>query len=113
MGPNSEAKKCESWFVCIESKSFCAAVECVDRGLDPFEHNLVVADRDRSDATVCLAVSPAMRAKGVGNRCKVSDIPDGMRYVMARPRIGRYVGCGRTYGICLRYVIPATSTYAP
>lgn len=56
-------------FLCIDLKSFYASVECVERGLDPFTTNLVVADPDRSVSTICLAITPAM--KKLGNR-KVS-----------------------------------------
>mgnify|MGYP001160443975 FL=1 len=46
-------------FLCIDLKSFYASVECVERGLDPFTTNLVVADPDRSVSTICLAITPA------------------------------------------------------
>ena len=55
-------------YCCIDLKSFYASVECVERGLDPFKVNLVVADPDRSEGTVCLAVSPALTALGVKKR---------------------------------------------
>lgn len=51
-------------YVCIDLKSFYASVECVERGLDTMTTNLVVADPDRSEKTICLAVSPAMKALG-------------------------------------------------
>ena len=49
-------------YVCIDLKSFYASVECVDRGLDPFSTNLVVADPSRGKGALCLAISPAMKA---------------------------------------------------
>ena len=52
-------------YICIDLKSFYASVECVERGLDPMTANLVVADPDRGDKTICLAVSPALKKKGV------------------------------------------------
>ena len=52
-------------YVCIDLKSFYASVECRERGLDPMTTNLVVADPERTDKTICLAVSPAMKALGV------------------------------------------------
>ena len=58
-------------YVCIDLKSFYASVECVDKGWDPFTTNLVVADPDRSEKTICLAVSPAMKKLGVPGRCRV------------------------------------------
>ena len=51
-------------YVCIDLKSFYASVECRERGLDPMTTNLVVADPERTDKTICLAVSPAMKALG-------------------------------------------------
>ena len=56
-------------YLCIDQKSFYATVECVARGLDPMKTNLVVADPTRSENTICLAVSPSMKALGVKNRC--------------------------------------------
>ena len=58
-------------YLCIDLKSFYASVECVERGLDPMTTRLVVADPERSDKTICLAVSPALKAMGVKNRCRV------------------------------------------
>ena len=58
-------------YVCIDLKSFYASVECRERGLDPMTTNLVVADPERSDKTICLAVSPAMKKLGVPGRCRV------------------------------------------
>ena len=52
-------------FLCIDLKSFYASVECVERGLDPFTTNLVVADPDRSVSTICLAITPAMKKLGM------------------------------------------------
>ena len=51
-------------YVCIDLKSFYASVECRERGLDPMTTNLVVADPERSDKTICLAVSPAIEKTG-------------------------------------------------
>ena len=50
--------------ICIDLKSFYASVECVERGLDPFKTNLVVADPTRSKSTICLAITPAKKALG-------------------------------------------------
>lgn len=94
-------------YLCIDLKCFYASVECVDRGYDPFEHRLVVADPSRGEKTICLAVSPAMKAAGVRNRCRVFEIPPGITYEMARPRMRRYmeVSAG-IYGRYLRYFSP-------
>jgi len=72
----------ERTYMCFDLKSFYASVECVERGLDPFEACLVVADPSRGERSICLAVSPAMKAKGVpgvkiifGHALKNSLIP--------------------------------------
>jgi DNA polymerase V len=92
-------------YVCIDLKSFYASVECVERGLDPFECNLVVADPERTKTTICLAISPAMKALGVKNRCRVYEIPEGIDYIMAPPRMRRYMEVStQIYGIYLTYV---------
>lgn len=65
----------EHYYLCIDLKSFYASVECVERGLDPMTTNLVVADPERSDKTICLAVSPSMKQLGVRNRCRVLKYP--------------------------------------
>ena len=51
----------EKAYLCIDLKSFYASVECVERGLDPMTTRLVVADPTRTDKTICLAVSPALK----------------------------------------------------
>lgn len=92
-------------YVCIDLKSFFASVECVARGLDPFSANLVVADPDRTEKTICLAVSPAMKKLGVPGRCRVFEIPKNIEYIMAVPRMQTYIETSaRIYGIYLRYI---------
>lgn len=94
-------------YLCIDLKTFYASVECVARGLDPFTTNLVVADPARTEKTICLAVSPAMKALGVRNRCRVFEIPKGIDYIMAKPRMRHYMEVSaQIYGIYLRYVSP-------
>jgi len=79
----------------------------VERGLDPMKTNLVVADPDRSDKTICLAVSPSMKALGVKNRCRVFEIPPNIDYIMAQPRMQKYVDyAAEIYGTYLRYISP-------
>ena len=91
-------------FLCIDLKSFYASVECVERGLDPLSTNLVVADPERSDKTICLAVSPSMKKLGVSNRCRVFEIPKTINYIMATPRMKKYIEySAEIYGIYLRY----------
>ena len=62
-------------YFCIDLKTFFASVECVERGLDPFKTDLVVADPDRGRGSICLAISPSMKNKGIKNRCRVFEIP--------------------------------------
>ena len=64
----------QKYYACIDLKSFYASVECVDRGLDPLTAKLVVADKERTEKTICLAVSPALKALGVKNRCRLFEI---------------------------------------
>ena len=73
--------------ICIDLKSFYASVECVERGLDPFKANLVVADPTRSKSTICLAITPAMKSLGIKNRCRIHEIPDCVKYITAMPRM--------------------------
>lgn len=92
-------------YLCIDLKSFYASVECVERGLDPMTTNLVVADPERSDKTICLAVSPSLKALGVKNRCRVFEIPRGIQYIMAEPRMQKYIDyAAEIYAIYLTYV---------
>ena len=92
-------------YACIDLKSFYASVECVERGLDPFKAKLVVADPDRGNGTICLAVSPALKALGVGGRCRVFEIPDGIDYIKSKPRMQKYIDySARIYEIYLRYI---------
>lgn len=97
----------ERYYICIDLKSFYASVECVERGLDPFTSNLVVADPDRTEKTICLAITPAMKALGVRNRCRVFEIPANIDYIMAKPRMRLYMErSAEIYAIYLRYVSP-------
>ena len=92
-------------YLCIDLKSFYASVECVERGLDPLATNLVVADPDRSEKTICLAVSPSMKALGVKNRCRVFEIPPGIDYIMATPRMQLYIEySSKIYSIYLQFI---------
>lgn len=95
----------ERMYICIDLKSFYASVECVDRGLDPMTSNLVVADPDRTQKTICLAISPAMKKLGIKNRCRVFEIPENLEYIMAPPRMQRYIDVSADiYGIYLKYI---------
>jgi DNA polymerase V len=95
----------ERSYICIDLKSFYASVECVERGLDVMKARLVVADPERSDKTICLAVSPALKALGVPGRCRVFEIPKGIEYIMAPPRMQLYIDySARVYAIYLKYI---------
>lgn len=95
----------ERTYLCIDLKSFYASVECYERGLDPMTTNLVVADPERTDKTICLAVSPAMKALGVPGRCRVFEIPKNISYIMAPPRMQRYIDYSADiYSIYLKYI---------
>jgi Nucleotidyltransferase/DNA polymerase involved in DNA repair len=61
-------------YIAIDLKSFYASVECVERGLDPLTTNLVVADKSRTDKTICLAVSPSLKTYGVGGRPRLFEV---------------------------------------
>lgn len=97
--------KTEKYYLCIDLKSFYASVECTDRGLDPFTTNLVVADPERTQKTICLAISPAMKKLGIRNRCRVFEIPENLEYIMAPPRMQRYIDVSADiYAIYLKYI---------
>lgn len=119
-------------YIAIDLKSFYASVECVERGLDPLDTNLVVADASRTEKTICLAVSPSLKAYGIGGRARlfevvqrVKEINAGRRcggksfsakqlkahpdwaidYITAHPRMALYIDYStRVYRIYLKYV---------
>jgi len=97
-----EKQRC--YFV-IDMKSFFASVECAERGLDPMTTRLVVADESRTEKTICLAVSPAMKALGVKNRCRLFEIPKNIDYIVAPPRMKKYIEyAAKIYGLYLKYI---------
>ncbi len=61
-------------YIAIDLKSFYASVECVERGLDPLTTNLVVADKSRTEKTICLAVSPSLKAYGISGRARLFEV---------------------------------------
>ena len=61
-------------YLCIDLKSFYASVECVERGLNPLNTNLVVADNSRTEKTICLAVTPSMKAMGIPGRARLFEV---------------------------------------
>ncbi len=103
-------------YVAIDLKSFYASVECVDRGLDPLSARLVVADESRTDKTICLAVTPALKAYGIGGRARLFEVRQRLTdiyrrtgervdFIIAPPRMRRYMEVSsRIYDIYLSHV---------
>ena len=102
-------------YIAIDMKSFYASVECVARGIDPLKANLLVADPTRSDQTICLAVSPALKAIGVPSRPRLFEAKQAISryeklhhtrvlYYTATPRMAEYERVSSLiYSILLRY----------
>ena len=105
MGGHEKAMEKKRTYFCIDMKCFYASVECAERGLDPFETSLVVADPERGKNALCLAISPKMKALGVKNRCRLSEIPSRVKYTVAKPRMRKYIEyAAHIYGLYLRYM---------
>ena len=64
-------------YIAIDLKSFYASVECRERGLDPMDTNLVVADESRTDKTICLAVTPSLKSYGISGRGRLFEVSSG------------------------------------
>ena len=108
----------ERIYICIDLKSYYASVECVRRGLDPLAAHLLVADESRSDQTICLAVSPALKEKGVPGRPRLFEAKQKIREyerrtrtkldcIIATPRMADYERVSaQIYSIYLRYAAP-------
>ena len=106
----------ENIYIAIDMKSFYASVECVYRGYDPLRANLLVADPSRSDQTICLAVSPALKAIGVPGRPRLFEAKQAIRryerqhrtkvcYEIAVPRMAEYERVSaKIYAVYLKYV---------
>ena len=85
-------------YIAIDLKSFYASVECVDRGLDPLTTNLVVADVSRTEKTICLAVSPSLKAYGIGGRARLFEVVQRVRDVNnERKRAAGWKMTGKSY----------------
>lgn len=92
-------------YLVIDLKSFFASVEIVLRGFDALKTKLVVADPSRGDGAICLAVSSALKECGVKNRCRIFEIPKGIDYIIAKPRMQRYIDfASEIYAVYLKYV---------
>lgn len=111
----------ERAYVAIDLKSFYASVECVERGLDPLTTNLVVADESRTEKTICLAVSPSLKAYGIPGRARLFEVVQKVRevnrskrrgepeltYLVAKPRMALYLKYSTDiYQIYLKYIAP-------
>jgi len=105
-------------YIAIDMKSFYASVECVQRRLDPLRARLLVADESRSDQTICLAVSPALKAIGVPSRPRLFEAKEAIRryealhhtrvdYIAAVPQMEKYERVSaQIYSILLQYAGP-------
>ena len=99
-------------YIAIDLKSFYASVECVERGLDPITTRLVVADEARTEKTICLAVSPALKKYGIPGRARLFEVVQKagqlhLDYIVAKPRMALYLEYStKIYEIYLRYIAP-------
>ena len=85
-------------YIAMDLKSFYASVECVDRGLDPLNTNLVVADASRTQKTICLAVSPSLKAYGISGRARLFEVISKVREVNALRKVRAPGGTFRIRG---------------
>ena len=70
-------------YIAIDLKSFYASVECRERGLDPLNTNLVVADPERTEKTICLAVSPSLKSYGISGRARLFEVVQKVKEINA------------------------------
>jgi len=103
-------------YIAIDLKSYYASVECVERGLNPLTTNLLVADETRSDKTICLAVSPSLKAMGVPSRPRLFEAKQAIKlyeaqhhtkveYIIAKPQMALYEKVSaKIYSIYLQYI---------
>ncbi len=83
MERNLDRQSANKTYIAIDLKSFYASVECAERGLDPLTTNLVVADKKRTEKTICLAVSPALKAYGIPGRARLFEVVQRVQQVNA------------------------------
>lgn len=107
-----------STYIAVDLKSFYASVECVARGLDPLTTNLVVADPSRTEKTICLAVSPSLKAYGIPGRARLFEVYQKLNeykrrtgitvdFEIAQPRMATYIEVSaQIYSIYLKYISP-------
>lgn len=128
--------KAQRTYIAIDLKSFYASVECVERGLNPLTTNLVVADKSRTEKTICLAVSPSLKAYGIGGRARLFEVVQrvaevntlrqatgnhssylaseleqhrdwAVDYIVAPPRMALYIKYStRVHNVYLKYIAP-------
>ncbi|MBQ3714895.1 MAG: DNA methylase [Fibrobacter sp.] len=103
-------------YAAIDLKSFFASVECILRGLDPLTAKLVVADESRTEKTICLAVTPALKAYGIPGRARLFEVNQKVRdverrtgekveFLIAKPQMAKYVEYStKVYNVYLKYV---------
>ena len=103
-------------YAAIDLKSFFASVECILRGIDPLKAKLVVADESRTEKTICLAVTPALKAYGIPGRARLFEVNQKLReverrtgekveYIIAKPQMAKYVEYStKVYNVYLKYV---------
>ena len=100
----------EKVYIAIDLKSFYASVECVERGLDPLKAKLVVADPTRTEKTICLAVSPALKELGLSGRARLYEVYQKARnidFIIAPPRMQKYLEIStKIYNIYSTFVAP-------
>ncbi len=78
-------------FLCIDLKSFFASCECIERNLDPFTYPLVVANPSQGNGAITLAVTPYLKSKGIKSRGRLYEIPQNIKYVIAKPQMSLYI----------------------
>lgn len=99
-------------YIAIDLKSFYASVECVERGLDPLTTRLVVADESRTEKTICLAVSPALKVYGIPGRARLYEVIKKAKeikkdFIIAPPRMAYYMRySARIYNVYLKFIAP-------
>lgn len=74
----------ERTYICCDLKSFYASVECIERGLNPLDTNLVVADLSRTEKTICLAVTPSLKSYGISGRARLFEVIQRVKEVNAQ-----------------------------
>jgi DNA polymerase V len=84
----------ERIYIAIDLKSFYASVECVERKFDPLSTNLVVADPSRTEKTICLAVTPSLKAYGISGRASLFEVVERVKEVNCR-RLAEAIRSGR------------------